>query len=578
MARRFALFLLVLVITPIVFLVGPAASAQEQTVSKGQKLAYLTKPAVVRIWDGYVGEWTLANGSKITTQYVGSGSGSIINPDGYILTNAHVTELTHNGDDKGKEILFEQLVRILAQKAGVNPDQAVQDREVLQSVSDNSSLTSFTHIHHVVLPSGDAFPFEIKEFGAPVGQGKDVSVVKIEVKNAPTLKIGDSEKVQLQDTVTVIGYPAAADTFDSGLLDSKSQLEASITDGKVSAKKNTSDGAPILQISAPATHGNSGGPVLNENSEQIGMLTFRGDTVNGQEVSGFAFVIPSSTALEFVKKAGTTNVQGLTDQRFQEGLDAYLNGYYTQAIAKFEEVRRLFPQHSEVARLITDSQQKISEGKEKSGALPLVIGIAVVLLLGFIIIVGVIIILVRRKKRAPAMGQPAYPGVPAGFGAPQSGIGFPPQPQQPAFPPTPPPQAPMAFQPQPQQAPPPAAPGHGEKTVVIGAVAAGAQPGLGSLACTSGALMGQRFEIRPEGVYIGRDGTLSQIVVNDNRVSKRHVWIGPRNGRITVVDQGSTNGTFLNAPGSQRITESYLNPGDTVIVSEADVARFQFQK
>ena len=78
-----------------------------------------------------------------------------------------------------------------------------------------------------------------------------------------------------------------------------------------------------------------------------------------------------------------------------------------------------------------------------------------------------------------------------------------------------------------------------------------AQPGLGAIVCTSGALMGQRFEIRPEGIYIGRDGTLAQVVISDNRVSKRHVWIGPRNGRVAVVDQGSTNGTFLNVPGSQ---------------------------
>jgi pSer/pThr/pTyr-binding forkhead associated (FHA) protein len=119
-----------------------------------------------------------------------------------------------------------------------------------------------------------------------------------------------------------------------------------------------------------------------------------------------------------------------------------------------------------------------------------------------------------------------------------------------------------------------------DKTMVVAAVGgqAATQPSFGAITCTSGALMGQRFEIRPEGIYIGRDGTLSQIVINDNRVSKRHVWIGPRNGRVAVVDQGSTNGTFLNVPGSQRITEAYLNPGDTVIVSEADVARFQYQR
>ena len=104
------------------------------------------------------------------------------------------------------------------------------------------------------------------------------------------------------------------------------------------------------------------------------------------------------------------------------------------------------------------------------------------------------------------------------------------------------------------------------------------EPSLGSLTCTSGPLAGQQFDIGSEGLYIGRDGSLSQVVINDSRVSKRHVWVGPRGGRVAAVDQGSTNGTFLNVPRSQRITEVLLNPGDTVIVSDADVARFQYQK
>jgi hypothetical protein len=103
-------------------------------------------------------------------------------------------------------------------------------------------------------------------------------------------------------------------------------------------------------------------------------------------------------------------------------------------------------------------------------------------------------------------------------------------------------------------------------------------PSVGWLVCTAGPLVGERFEIRSEGLYIGRDGALAQIVVADNRISKRHVWIGPRGGRITAVDQGSTNGTFLNQLTSQPITETFLNAGDTLILSEFDVARFQFQK
>ena len=101
---------------------------------------------------------------------------------------------------------------------------------------------------------------------------------------------------------------------------------------------------------------------------------------------------------------------------------------------------------------------------------------------------------------------------------------------------------------------------------------------LGALACVSGPLSGQRFEVRPEGIYIGRDAALSQIVIDDPRVSKRHVWIGSRQGRMVAVDQASTNGTFLNDRGTEGIKEVFLKSGDTIIVSETEVGQFVYKR
>jgi predicted component of type VI protein secretion system len=99
----------------------------------------------------------------------------------------------------------------------------------------------------------------------------------------------------------------------------------------------------------------------------------------------------------------------------------------------------------------------------------------------------------------------------------------------------------------------------------------------GTIKFVSGVLMGQEFQIDPEGSYIGRESTLSQIVVADPRISKRHLWIGVRDGIVKIVDHDSRNGTFINDPKSERITEAALNSGDTVIMGESDVARFEFQ-
>jgi len=98
----------------------------------------------------------------------------------------------------------------------------------------------------------------------------------------------------------------------------------------------------------------------------------------------------------------------------------------------------------------------------------------------------------------------------------------------------------------------------------------------GSIKFTSGVLAGERFPVDPEGVYIGREGSLSQIVVADPRISKRHLWIGVRDGQVKIVDEGSRNGTFVNDPRAERVTETTLNAGDVVIMGESDVARFEY--
>lgn len=83
---------------------------------------------------------------------------------------------------------------------------------------------------------------------------------------------------------------------------------------------------------------------------------------------------------------------------------------------------------------------------------------------------------------------------------------------------------------------------------------------------------GRSVPIDQYGVYIGRDQKLSQVIVDSPDVSKRHVWVGLKDGVPVAIDQGSTNGTFLNAPGAV-IREVRLKPGDTIIIAN-DTARF----
>jgi S1-C subfamily serine protease len=569
-----------------------------RAVSDGERLAMYSKPAVVRIVDGAAGKiWFQPpgyQGQSFDVSAISLGSGFFISANGYIATNAHVVSMTHDGEDKAKQALFWQMVNQIAKQVGKDP------QSIANFIDQHSTLQSFQLFHHVIIPDGSAFPFEIKQYGAPTGesndQGKDVAVIKIEVRNAPILKLSDSDKVQLQDHVTVVGYPGAADTFNSGLLSSKSALEATINDGKISAKKQATSGAPILQTSTAATHGNSGGPVLNDANEVIGLLTFRGDTVNGQEVSGFSFIVPSNTVMEYVKSAGATNTEGPTDTLFREGLDYYWNQYYSLAIPKFEEVKRLFPQHSEVDRLVQSSQQAKAEGKERSSFPFWIVGVIVgvlFLLLVLLIIIVIAVVIARKRKKAGPAGPDGSKRPPAPAPSPAGHWPAPPPPQPASADPSPSSAPPPIYanasarKPAPPPPPAPAPPVMGgdqgmtidlSRTMALTADDDAFPPNYGSIKFVSGPLSGQRFEVKADGDYIGRDGGSSQIVLGDPRISKRHVWIGVRNGRVVIEDQNSRNGTFVNDPKSARVTETSLNPGDTVILGESDVARFEYHQ
>src|SRR4030095_9172924 len=93
------------------------------------------------------------------------------------------------------------------------------------------------------------------------------------------------------------------------------------------------------------------------------------------------------------------------------------------------------------------------------------------------------------------------------------------------------------------------------RTIAITAEGDTSPINYGSVKFVSGPLAGQEFQIKPDGEYVGRDSTSSQIVIADPRISKRHLWIGVREGRVTIVDQNSRNGTFVNDPKSSRVTE-----------------------
>ncbi len=314
-------------------------SSQPKKLSQANLVAEDVKPSVVRVVVGCKAKvYSPINGKIYDLETLTSyGSGFFVNPNGYITTNAHVT----NTEDCQQVFQKDLTAKLEA------------DGQTLENVEAQLKWIETTPIQLVYLPNQEQLPFEIINSGAVAGKGKDVSIIKVNLINAPTLKLAESNQVKLLDSVTVVGYPGLVE--DLPLFNEKSFYEASFTSGQVSAKKNLKDGTPVIQITAPVPKGNSGGPVLNEQGEVIGLVTFGPD-------DNFTFIFTSDTIQEFLDSANITNKQGLVNQEYRKGLQLYSQGHYLQALQKFQLVKRLFPQHSEVENFLTKCQQVITNG------------------------------------------------------------------------------------------------------------------------------------------------------------------------------------------------------------------------
>ena len=93
-----------------------------------------------------------------------------------------------------------------------------------------------------------------------VDKERDLAIVKVTGIRAPTLPLGDSDVVQIGDIVYVAGNPQGLEgTFSEGIISAIRPEGNNLVRGKV------------LQMTAPISPGSSGGPVLNDRGEVIGV-------------------------------------------------------------------------------------------------------------------------------------------------------------------------------------------------------------------------------------------------------------------------------------------------------------------
>lgn len=219
------------------------ASAQAPSSLAGlsaaiENLAKSASPAVVQITVRVRApiEGNGAGRAGFLANETGTGSGVIIDPAGYIVTNAHVVRGARRIDVSVAE--------------PHRPDSS--DR----------------HLH---------YPGKVVGIDADT----DLAVVKIEASKLPTLTLADSRDVKQGQLVVALGSPLG--------------LANSLTVGFVSATlRHLKPDEPMfyIQTDAPINPGNSGGPLLDSSGRVVGINTMILSQSGGRE--GIGFAIPSN--------------------------------------------------------------------------------------------------------------------------------------------------------------------------------------------------------------------------------------------------------------------------------------------
>ncbi|HPA84730.1 MAG TPA: DegQ family serine endoprotease [Deltaproteobacteria bacterium] len=209
----------------------------EKTVSQGQFFRFGT-PFNDEFFRRFFGEpgpgFPQMPQQQPKRQVQSQGSGFIISPEGYILTNNHV-------------------------------------------VGDADEVT-------VKLLDGREFTAEIVGTDPPT----DLAVIKIKAKNLPVLPLGDSDRIEVGEWVLALGNPfGLSHTLTAGIVSAKGRSSVGITDYE-----------DYIQTDAAINPGNSGGPLIDLEGKVVGINTAIYSRNGGGHIGiGFAIPVNMAKAV-----------------------------------------------------------------------------------------------------------------------------------------------------------------------------------------------------------------------------------------------------------------------------------------
>lgn len=215
-----------------------------QLSSSFEEISQRAGRAVVQIFvRSYIPAESADNSGQVLTAQNSSGSGILLSPDGYILTNAHVVRGAHTV------------------KVQLNVRTESEVREGTNRTPSRPLNGTIIGIDH----------------------DSDLAVVKIDRTNLPYLEFGDSDELKQGQLVMALGNPLG--------------LDNSVSLGVVSAvarQIKPDDTMVYIQTDAPINPGNSGGPLVDADGHVVGVNSLIFTQSGGSE--GIGFAIPGKLA------------------------------------------------------------------------------------------------------------------------------------------------------------------------------------------------------------------------------------------------------------------------------------------
>jgi len=358
--------------------------AEAATESELQSAVFRAKPAVVMVAVriGATATVRCGNGTSavVNPGAIGEiGSGSIIHPDGWIVTNGHVIQPYQDGADGAfaAELLEKAVAAACAPELdGLAGPARAQRIQVLAAASENRQGLALDRSLEVHLSNGKAYPAGVKFYSPPAYvvtgtttdssgvqkkvHGRDVAILKIDDKELPVVRLArHSTDLHLGQALFVIGFPGVVVSHE--LLSRATQYEPSITIGRVSGFKQDIGGQRVIQTDAAIIQGNSGGPVFDDRGQVIGAATFT--SLQGEQVvQGFNFLIPIETIQDAARQAGVVpKGDSMFTRLWNHGVDLYIRDLHYRAYRNMSAADRIHPGFPDVERVREDCDIKHKE-------------------------------------------------------------------------------------------------------------------------------------------------------------------------------------------------------------------------